>query len=290
MSNATNLNVSTQRLVEAIKFAYGQRGELADPAFVPNVTVLQQLFLQPTTGDVIRSLIRDNQTFQPQEYDPVTYLSIISGGVFPTNDAGTSHMVAADDTGLVISLTTTVNLYWGAQIMVPETGSSHPISNLVLIIVVLNNEMNDFSSPGAINAFGYVASPQNYPQPGKRPQSSISPVIVDFPNGTFFFGVGAAGGSRITTSTIQNLWHVLDQGMDAYSAIAEPRLHDQIVPQTTTFEYAYSNETTAYLKAIGHNISWVAPGLSIAQGVMERAGVFQAATDPRRIDSGGSVV
>ena len=150
--------------------------------------------------------------------------------------------------------------------------------------------MNDFSTPGTTNAFGYVASAGNYPQPGKRPQSSISPTIVEFANGTFFFATGAAGGSRIITSTVQNLWHVLDQGMDAYSAIAEPRLHDQDIPQTTTFEYAYNNETVAYLASLGHNISYVAPGLSIAQGVMENAGVFQAATDPRRIDSGGAVV
>ena len=126
MSNATNLNISTHRLVEAIKFAYGQRGELADPAYILNVTTLEALFLQPTTGDVIRSLIMDNETFQPQEYDPVTYLSIISDGAFPSMDAGTSHMVTADDSGLVISLTTTVNLYWGAQLMVPETGSPDP--------------------------------------------------------------------------------------------------------------------------------------------------------------------
>lgn len=155
---------------------------------------------------------------------------------------------------------------------------------------MLNDELNDFSSPGTSNAFGYVASPGNYPQPGKRPQSSISPTIVEFPNGTFYFGTGAAGGSRIITSTIQNLWHVLDQDMDALSALAEPRLHDQIIPETTTFEYAYDNSTVAFLQSVGHNVSWVAPGLSIAQAVMEKGGVFQAATDPRRIDSAGTVV
>jgi gamma-glutamyltranspeptidase / glutathione hydrolase len=110
MSNATNLNITTQRLLEAIKFAYGQRGELADPAFVLNVTTLESLFLQPNTGAVIRSLIRDNETFQPAAYDPNNYLSIISDGVFPSMDAGTSHMVTADESGLVVSLTTTVNL------------------------------------------------------------------------------------------------------------------------------------------------------------------------------------
>jgi gamma-glutamyltranspeptidase / glutathione hydrolase len=123
MSDATNLNVSTQRLVEAIKFAYGQRGDLADPQYVLNVTDLEKLFLEPNTGDVIRRLIHDNSTYQPTEYDPGTYLDLIDEHAIAVQDSGTSHMVTADDTGLVVSLTTTVNLYWGAQIMVPETGS-----------------------------------------------------------------------------------------------------------------------------------------------------------------------
>ena len=55
MSNATDLNVTTQWLLEAIKFAYGQRGDLADPAFVSNVTALEALFLEQNTGAVISS-------------------------------------------------------------------------------------------------------------------------------------------------------------------------------------------------------------------------------------------
>jgi gamma-glutamyltranspeptidase / glutathione hydrolase len=130
MSNTTNLNVSTHRLVEAIKFAYGQRGKLADPQYIHNVTELEGLFLEKDTGNVIRNLIRDNATYEPQEYDPSTYLSILDDNSIPVEDSGTSHMVTADEDGLVISLTTTVNLFWGAQIMVPETGSPSP-SNYV---------------------------------------------------------------------------------------------------------------------------------------------------------------
>lgn len=124
MSNATDLNVTTQWLVEAIKFAYGQRGDLADPAFVSNVTALEALFLEKNTGAVVRSLIKNNGTYQPEEYDPSTYFSLLGPDALAFNESGTSHMVTADEDGLVVSLTTTVNLYWGAQIMVPETGST----------------------------------------------------------------------------------------------------------------------------------------------------------------------
>lgn len=124
----------------------------------------------------------------------------------------------------------------------------------------MNDEMNDFSIPGASNAFGYIPSPSNYIRPGKRPLSSISPTIAEFlANNTLYFVIGSAGGSRIITATIQNLWHVLDQNETTAEALAEPRFHDQLVPNLVSFEYAYDNETVAYLRSEGSNITWVAP-------------------------------
>jgi gamma-glutamyltranspeptidase/glutathione hydrolase len=96
---------------------------------------------------------------------------------------------------MAITLASTVNLLFGSRLMVPETG------------VILNDEMNDFSVPGTSNAFGYVPSPANFVRPGKRPLSSISPVIVEhLDNSSLYFVVGAAGGSRIITATVQSLW------------------------------------------------------------------------------------
>lgn len=211
---------------------------------------------------------------------------------------------------MAISLTTTVNLLFGSQIVVPETG------------VIMNNEMNDFSIPNQSNAFGYEPSPANFVEPGKRPLSSISPTIVEFlKNGTLYFVIGSAGGSRIITATIQNLWHVLDQNATVLESLAEPRLHDQVctlllflflqsslhlhlvymlvltrvigklIPNTVSFEYAYSNETTAFMSSLGHNVTWVAPGLSTAQGLRRLPnGTFEAAGEPRQHDSAGFAV
>ena len=79
----------------------------------------------------------------------------------------------------------------------------------------MNNEMDDFSTPGSSNFFGYLHTPSNYIRPFKRPLSSISPTIVETPDGQVYFVVGAAGGSRIITATVQNVWHVLEKGLDA---------------------------------------------------------------------------
>lgn len=103
--------------------------------------------------------------------------------------------------------------------------------------------------------------------------------------------MGAAGGSRIITTTIQNLINVLDRNMSAAQALAQPRLHDQLVPNQVSFEYAYDNGTVAFMKGLGHNVSWIAPGQSSAQAVRMLAnGSFEAAGEPRQLNSGGFAI
>jgi len=74
---------------------------------------------------------------------------------------------------------------FGSQVLDPTTG------------IILNNEMDDFSIPGIPNAFGLWPSPYNYPQPRKRPLSSIAPAIIENSDGSLNLVIGASGGSRI---------------------------------------------------------------------------------------------
>ncbi|KAF2239172.1 gamma-glutamyltranspeptidase [Viridothelium virens] len=275
------LNLSTHRLDESMRFAYGMRTELGDPYFVPGMQQYEDSMISAKTAAEVRSKISDAHTLNVSAYDP--------SGLESLETPGTSHIVTADSSGLAVSLTTTINLLFGSQVMIPETG------------VIMNDEMNDFSIPGSSNAFGYIPSPANYIRPGKRPLSSMSPTIVSFPNGSLYAALGAAGGSRIITSTIQNLWHVLDQNMTMAEALAMPRLHDQLEPNQVNFEYpilqdgkemfGYDNATVAYMAAKGHNVTWIAPGQSTAQG-LRRLGnsTFEAAGEPRQLDSGGITV
>ncbi|KAF1987754.1 gamma-glutamyltransferase [Aulographum hederae CBS 113979] len=272
MGQEKAINLSTHRLDEAMRFAYGERANLGDPLFVPGLAQYELDMLNESTVATIRSKISDYHTLNVSAYD--------MEGKEILDTPGTSHIVTADASGMAFSLTTTVNLLFGSHIMVPETGA-----------VILNNEQNDFSIPNVTNAFGYVPSPANFIRPGKRPLSSISPTIVELPNGTLYFVVGAAGGSRITTATIQNLWHVLDQNMTAHQALASPRLHDQLIPNQVSFEYPYDNATVAFMISRGHNVTWVAPGQSSAQAIrLLPNGTFEAAGEPRQLNSAGYVV
>lgn len=84
----------------------------------------------------------------------------------PINDHGTSHLSVVDGERNAVSMTTTVNYYFGANILSPSTG------------IVLNNEMDDFSIPANVSADQLPPAPANFIRPGKRPLSSMSPTIV----------------------------------------------------------------------------------------------------------------
>ncbi|KAI1432837.1 gamma-glutamyltransferase 1 [Xylaria sp. CBS 124048] len=265
------VNLTTHRLDEAIRFAYGQRSELGDPLFVDGLDAFQDSMIDNKTAAVIRSRISDFHTLNVSAYNPMGYESL------PT--PGTSHLVAADKSGLTVSVTTTINLIFGSQVIVPETG------------VIMNDEMNDFSIPGSSNAFGFIPSPANFIRPGKRPLSSISPIIVENGSGELFAALGSAGGSRIITANIQNTHHIIDQEMTSAETLAQPRLHDQLEPNQVTFEFAYDNSTVAFMASLGHNVSWVAPGESTAQALrLLPNGTFEAAGEPRQASSGGFAI
>lgn len=155
----------------------------------------------------------------------------------------------------------------------------------------MNNEMNDFAIPGVTGEFGFEPSPINFIRPNKRPLSSVSPIIVERSDGSLYLSIGAAGGSRIITATVQGVLHVLDHGMTLAESLRQPRLHDQLLPARTTFEWAFDNDTVKSMSERGHNISWVAPGQSSVQAVMVLDnGALEAASEPRQLNSGGLTI
>ena len=272
---SADANLTLHRLDEAMRFAYGARQSLGDPAYVDGISSLEEAMLDADAAEKIRTRILDNSTQPVSHYDPKR--------VYTTESHGTSHIVAADANGMAVSSTTTINLFFGNLLMVPETG------------IILNNEMDDFSVPGRRNQFGYEPAPANFIRPGKRPLSSINPVIAELPGSSpgdgvraLFAVIGAAGGSRIVSSVAQVTWQLLERGAALRDAIAEPRFHDQLMPNQVLFEYAFDNATVAEMASRGHNVSWMRPGLSAVQGItVAPDGAFDAVGETRQSSSGG---
>ena len=66
--------------------------------------------------------------------------------------------------------------------------------------IIYNNEMADFDTPDNNIVDGISPSPFNFPAPGKRPFSSMSPAILIDGDGKVKLVIGASGGKRITTA------------------------------------------------------------------------------------------
>jgi gamma-glutamyltranspeptidase/glutathione hydrolase len=114
MSDPSMLNVSIHRLDEAMRFSYAARAELGDPDFFNYMDDFEEAMLQPKTAEMIRRRIFDDRTQNASAYSPKGYMA-------PDNH-GTSHIVAADESGMTITSTSTVNLLFGSRLVVPETG------------------------------------------------------------------------------------------------------------------------------------------------------------------------
>ena len=260
------MNLSTHRLDEAIRFGYGKRTNLGDPDFVDGTVAYEAEMLNRSFAEDTRNRISDKHTLNVSDYDP--------DGFESHENYGTSHIATADASGMSISMTTTINLFFGSEVMVPETG------------VIMNNEMADFSVPNISNVFGYYPSPANYIEPSKRPMSSISPIMVEFANGTLFAVFGASGGSRIITAVIQVALNILERKMTVHEALKQPRLHDQLLPNRVSFEWDYDNSTVEYMVGRNHNVTWGSAGCS-SQAISIANGHFEAAGEPRQDDSAG---
>ena len=174
---------------------------------------------------------------------------------------GTSHIVAADTAGNVVSWTSTIESIFG--------------SGQVAGGFFLNNELTDFDFQPTR---GGKPSP-NALAPGKRPRSSMAPFLVYAPNGRFVGGVGAAGGATIIAQVAKTLIAAIDWHEPIEDAIAEPNLYAN--GDRLAIERGSRLEgMAATLKALGHNV--VSADLpSKAGGVMRAGEGWRAAADAR---------
>ena len=120
MNDPSTMNLSLHRLDEAMRFSFGARAELGDPEFFNYMDDFEAAMLKPKTAEDIRGRIFDDRTQDVKAYDPKGYTQ-------PENH-GTSHIVAADKSGMTVTLTSTVNLLFGSRLVVPETGMYSSLS------------------------------------------------------------------------------------------------------------------------------------------------------------------
>ena len=219
-------------MAEAMRHAFHDRNTLlGDPDFVH--APVDEL-LSAAHADAIRAAIL------PERATPSASLPAV--GPAPEGH-NTTHLAVVDRDGNAVSLTTTLNAYFGAKVVGGTTG------------ILMNDEMDDFTAkPGVPNMFGLVQGEQNAIQPGKTPLSSMSPTVVSR-DGKLVMVIGSPGGSRIPTIVLEAILNVIDGHMDIAGAIDAPRIHEQWLPDVLEAEtLALSPDTRRALEAMGYTI------------------------------------
>jgi gamma-glutamyltranspeptidase/glutathione hydrolase len=173
--------------------------------------------------------------------------------------AGTSHFIIRDAAGNVVSMTTTVENIFGSGRMVDG--------------FFLNNEMTDFAFSPRDAAGRRLA---NAVAPGKRPRSSMSPVILLTKDGRFAGAIGSAGGNAILAYVAKTLVAAVDWNLPMQAAIDQPNL----VARGAGFQ----GEVTRFPPAVLEGLR--VHGIELKPGQGEDSGVHGVLIRDGRVDGG----
>jgi len=232
---------------------------VGDPAFVD---VPVEGLLEPAYLDQRARLIGDRAMPMVQPGNPAGARVLAADHSYePT---GTSHFIVRDAAGNVVSMTTTVESIFGTGRMVDG--------------FFLNNQMTDFSFSPVDEAGRPMA---NAVAPGKRPRSSMTPMILLTRDGQFAGAIGSAGGNAILAYVGKSLMAAVDWRLPMQEALAQPNL----VARGRNFNgevTRFSPELLAALREKGIDLK---PGQgedSGVHGVLIRDGKVDGGFDPRR--------
>ncbi|MDJ0775757.1 MAG: gamma-glutamyltransferase [Mastigocoleus sp. MO_167.B18] len=283
-------------LAEAMRIAYADRSEhLGDPDFVevPVTQLINPAYAKYRRQQISMDKVKRSSEVKPadrktlqrfssntsssrskkQLYSQESNLKYSNQKQLNLNNresSDTSHLTVVDKERNAVSLTFTVNLKFGAGIVVDSTG------------IVLNNEMDDFATaPGVPNYFGLLGNEANAIAPNKTPLSSMTPTIVT-ENGKLRMAVGSPGGSKIITQVLQIILNVLEYDMDAGSAVSASRVHHQWFPDVLRVEkFGLGAMTLEELSRRGHKIKQTRSWGNANTIVVTPDNTLEGAADPR---------
>ena len=260
------------RLVETFKYAYALRSLLGDPVFDDVNIALNYLKNDSFREEVAQNITSMTKTINnATSYFPSEMLAARTAG--PVRDRGTSALVVIDESGSTVAVGSSINQYFGSFVTSKSTG------------IIMNDVMDDFSNHYS-NQYGVISNTTyNLVGPGKRPQSSMAPVIVvSKATGQVVMAAGASGGSKITSSTANVILKgfLFDQPFE--DIIDEKRLHHQLMPMLIEYEDGFDKKVLKHLESLGHKLHKVIGRTSVVMAIKrEASGKIKAVTDPRKM-------
>ncbi len=181
----------------------------------------------------------------------------------------TTHFTIVDKSGTIVSSTQTINGLFGSGVIPGDTG------------VILNNEMDDFSSKvGSSNLFGAIGGKKNAIRAYKRPLSSMSPSIVLY-NDQPVLALGSPSGTRILTCVAQVILNNIIHKLSLWDSVSVMRVHHQWRPDYIRVdEPGLPDELTNDLEKMGYKVKTKDLGCKV-QAIAFKDGGYEGVSDPR---------
>lgn len=257
------LTVTSEQFIhlfsQASRLAFADRERyLADPAYSP----------VPVSGLLARDYIAARAKLIDPQVDQANFAAGTPQGAQPLADskapeyANTSHLSVIDSQGNAVSMTTSIENAFGSGLFVNG--------------YLLNNQLTDFSIDARKDG-KWVA---NRVEAGKRPRSSMAPIIVFNAQGEPVIIAGSPGGSRIIDYVALSLVGMLDFHLTAQQAVELPHVthrNDVLALEKDTPLASRAGE----FKERGYEVQVVElnSGLHLIQ---RTATGWQSGVDPRR--------
>ncbi|MDR2857336.1 MAG: gamma-glutamyltransferase [Novosphingobium sp.] len=253
--------VAWHLIAEAERLAYADRDRfLADSDFVavPVAGLVSRGYLAARS-----QLISPGRAMAAAEPGTPPGAPAAAADTLTPDVPSTSHFVAVDRRGQVVSQTSTIESGFGSGLMVAG--------------YYLNNELTDFSLVPERDGRPVA----NRVEPGKRPRSAMAPTLVYGPDGKLRLAIGAAGGATIPAQVLRAIIGVIDWHLPAADALALPVL---FAPGGNTVFVEQGSALEAMipaLTALGHAGVTVRDMPLKANAVEVVDGRLRGAADPR---------
>ncbi|MDG1437763.1 MAG: gamma-glutamyltransferase [Emcibacteraceae bacterium] len=255
-------------LAEALRITYADNNEfVADDAFVD--VPVKGLMSDAYIKERAKLISREGANNNIQAGDPWAYqdqqASLDYGKDASLDNHGTTHFVVVDADGNAVSMTATVEGYFGSLRMAGG--------------MVLNNQLTDFSFDYEDADGNPIA---NAVAPGKRPRSSMSPTIVLDENNDFLMAVGSPGGRNIISYVAKTVVGIMSWGLSPQDAIDLPNMVAK-TEQVRIERHRAKPEIIQALRDFGYDVFESEGEISGLSAVLKlEDGTLQGGADPRR--------
>ena len=220
------------------------RGLLAPAYLAPRAALLQPGVRAPDAVVVAA----DPRPFEVPGTAPGTRLPVADPVTGP--EKGTTHFSVIDPWGNWVSYTNTIEAAYGIGVFAAYQDASGEGRDFGFL---LNNELTDFNLAPSINP--YTAGPgYNDIAPGKRPRSSMSPLMLFTPDGQPLAAYGSPGGPTIISAVLNVTLNLIDHRMTPQQAIDAPRLSASSTSGYVLLEPAVPQEVLEAMSDLGYNL------------------------------------